>query len=106
LADTARRSYATKRLTLTAMEVRRLYRVRSPIEAVIRICKEQLDLTGCQARSERAQRHHLACCLVALCVLEPERHDRHLSIYKRKRQLSSKGRAYALPSLERLRRAA
>jgi hypothetical protein len=68
--------------------------------------KDQLGLSGCQARSERAQRHHIACCLVAFCVLERERHDRHLSIYKLKRQLSFKGRAYALPSLEQLRQAA
>jgi len=98
--------YATNRLTLTAVEVRRLYRLRSLIEEVIRACKDQLGLTGCQARSERAQRHHIACCLVAFCVLEHERHDRHLSIYQRKRQLSFKGRSYVLPSLERLRRAA
>jgi hypothetical protein len=98
--------YATNRLTLTALEVRRLYHVRSQIEEVIRVCKDQLGLTGCQARSERAQRHHLACCLAAFCVLERERHDRHLSIYQLKRQLSFKGRSLALPSLERLRQAA
>jgi hypothetical protein len=39
-------------------------------------------------------------------VLERERHDRHLSIYQLKRQLSFKGRSLALPSLERLRQAA
>jgi putative transposase len=98
--------YATNRLTLTAVEVRRLYGFRSQIEEVIRVCKDQLGLTGCQARSARAQRHHLACCLVAFCVLERERYDRQLSIYKLKRQLSFKGRSHALPSLERLRRAA
>jgi putative transposase len=98
--------YATNRLTLTAVEVRRLYGFRSQIEEVIRVCKDQLGLTGCQARSERAQRHHLACCLVAFCVLERERYDQQLSIYKLTRQLSFKGRSHALPSLERLRRAA
>ena len=98
--------YATNRLTLSAAEVRHLYRVRAQIEEVIRVCKDQLGLTGCQARSDRAQQHHMACCLVAFCVLERERHDRHLSIYKLKRQLSFKGRSHALPSLERLRRAA
>jgi hypothetical protein len=98
--------YATNRLTLTALEVRRPYHVRSQIEEVIRVCKDQLGLTGCQARSERAQRHHLACCLAAFCVLEQERHDQHLSIYQRKRQLSFKGRSLALPSLERFRQAA
>jgi putative transposase len=98
--------YAANRLSVPAAEVRRLPHVRAQIEEVIRVCKDQLALSGCQARSERAQRHHIACCLVAFCVLECERHDRHLSIYKRKRQLSFKGRSDALPSLERLRRTA
>jgi len=97
--------YATNRLTRSAAEVRRLYGVRAQIEEVIRVCKAQLGLTGCQARSDRAQQYHMACCLVAFCVLERERHDRHLSIYKLKRQLSFKGRSHAPPSLEQLRRA-
>jgi hypothetical protein len=96
--------YATNRLTLAGAEVRRLYRIRS--HEVIRVCKDQLGLTGCQARSDKAQRHHLVCCLVACCVLEQERHARGLSIYKLKRRLSFKGRSVALPALERLRRAA
>ena len=87
-------------------EVRRLSHVRAQIEEVIRVCKDQLALSGCQARSDRAQQQHAACCLVAFCVLEHERHDRHLSIYQRKRQLSFKCCSYALPSLDRLRRAA
>ena len=98
--------YATNRLTLTAAEVRRLYAFRAQIEEVIRVCKDQLGLTGCQARSERAQLHHMACCLTAFCVLEHERHERHLSIYKLKRLLSLRGRLLPLPALERLRSAA
>jgi hypothetical protein len=98
--------YATNRLTLSAVEVRRRYRMRSQIEEVIRVCKDQLGMSGCQARSERAQVHHVACCLVAFCVLERERYDRALTIYKLKRQLSCHGRALALPALERLREAA
>jgi hypothetical protein len=39
-------------------------------------------------------------------VLERERYDRQLSIYKLTRRLSFRGRSHALPSLERLRRAA
>jgi hypothetical protein len=39
-------------------------------------------------------------------VLERERHDRHLSIYKLKRLLSFQGRSMALSALERLRTAA
>src|SRR5919108_1154072 len=43
--------YATNRLTLSAAEVRQLYRMRTQIEELIRVCKDQLGLTGCQARS-------------------------------------------------------
>ena len=32
--------YATNRLSLPAAEVRRLYRIRSQIEEVIRVCKD------------------------------------------------------------------
>jgi putative transposase len=106
VARYGKKYYATNRLTLPAAEVRRLYGVRAQIEEVIRVCKDQLGLTGCQARSDRAQQHHMACCLVAFCVLERERHDRHLSIYQLKRQLSFKGRSLVLPALERIRGAA
>jgi putative transposase len=98
--------YATNRLTLPAAEVRRLYRVRAQIEEVIRVCKDQLGLNGCQARSERAQLHHFTCRLVAFCVLERERHDRNLTTYKLKRHLNCHGRTVGLPALERLRQAA
>jgi putative transposase len=98
--------YATNRLTLPSVEVRRLYRFRAQIEEVIRACKDQLGLSGCQAHSERAQRHHIICCLVAFCVLERERHSRQLSIYKLRRQLSAQGQFLVLPALERLRSAA
>jgi putative transposase len=98
--------YATNRLTLPPPEVRRLYGMRAQIEEVIRVCKDQLGLGGCQARSARAQVHHITCCLVAFCVLERERHDRHLTIYKLKRQLSCRGRPLVLPALERLRHSA
>jgi putative transposase len=98
--------YATNRLSLSAAEVRRRYRMRSQIEEVIRVCKDQLGLTGCQARSERAQLHHFTCCVVAFCVLERERHDRGLTIYQLKRQLSCHGHTVELPALARLRQAA
>ena len=98
--------YATNRLMLPAAEVRQVYRVRAQIEEVIRICKDQLGLTGCQARSERAQVHNITCCLVAFCVLEREKHDRGVSIYQLKRRLSFTGRSITLPALECLRSAA
>jgi Transposase DDE domain len=98
--------YATNRLTLPAAEVRRLYRGRSQMEDVIRVSKHQLGLRGCQARAERAQRHHRTCGLGAFCVLERERHERGLSIDQLKRQLSWQGRPLVLPALERLKQSA
>ena len=88
------------------MEVRRLDRRRAQIEELSRVCTDQLGLARCQARSARAQHHHIACCLSAFCVLERERHDRQLSLDKRKRRRSFKGQSYALPALELLKRAA
>jgi Transposase DDE domain len=52
VARYGKKDYATNRLTLSAAEVRRLYGVRVQIEDVIRACKDQLGLTGCQARSD------------------------------------------------------
>lgn len=98
--------FATNRLTLPAAEVRRLYRIRAQIEEVIRVGKDQLSLTGCQARSERAQQHHIMCCLAAFCVLEHESHARGISIYQLKRRLSFRGHSVVLPALEQLRSAA
>jgi hypothetical protein len=42
----------------------------------------------------------------AKTALERERHDRGLTIYKLKQQLSGQGRMRELPALERLSRAA
>jgi Transposase DDE domain len=97
---------ATNRLMLPAAEVRRLSHVRSQIEEVISVCQDQLSLTGCQARPERAQLHHITHCVVAFCTLERERQERNLSINNLKRQLSLRGRSCVLPALKRLRSAA
>jgi hypothetical protein len=70
------------------------------------VCRDQRGLSGCQARSERAQRQHMACCLVAVGVPERERQARGLSIHKLKRHLSCQGRTVVLPALERLRQPA
>jgi hypothetical protein len=69
-----RKYYATNRLSLTAPEVRQLYRLRQEVEEVIRILKSQLNLEGCQAGYTRSteettdsqsqlQTHHIALCL-------------------------------------------
>jgi hypothetical protein len=98
--------FATNRLTRPAAQVRRLDQVRAQIEEVCRAGKDQLGFKGCQARSERAQLHHLTCCLVAFWVLERERLDQGLTLYNLRRQRSCRGPILTLPALERLRQAA
>jgi putative transposase len=112
-----RKYYATNRLSLSAKEVRTLYRKRQAIEEVIRVLKSQVSLEACQAGYRRssvpkslpregAQEHHIALCLVAYLIVERERVDRGDTWRQRKRQLILTGPQGALPALERVRRAA
>jgi putative transposase len=112
-----RQYYATNRLSLSAQEVRALYRKRQEVEEVIRVLKSQLSLEGCQAGYRRssdkqallregAQEHHVALCLVAYLVVERERLDCGDTWRQRKRQLILRGSQGVLPALERVRSAA
>jgi putative transposase len=109
--------YATNRLSLTAPEVRQLYRIRQEIEEVIRVLKSQLSLESCQAGYTRptektphsqpqAQTHHIALCLVAYLIVERERFDQGMSWRRFKRYLILKRSQVPLPALERVRMAA
>jgi putative transposase len=112
-----RKYYATNRLTLTAKEVRTLYRKRQEVEEVIKVLKSQLSLEACQVGYKRrgaapvqppprAQEHHIALCLIAYLVVERERLDQGVTWRKLKRQLILKGQQVPLPALERVRKAA
>jgi hypothetical protein len=112
-----RKYYATNRLSLSAKEVRPLYRKRQEIEEVIRVLKSQLSFEGCQTGYRRlgqeatrpqpsAQEHHIALCLVAYLIVERERLARGLTWRQLKRQLILKGSQLTLPALERVRKAA
>ena len=112
-----RKYYATNRLTLTAPEVRTLYRKRHEVEEVIRVLKSQLNLEGCQGGYKRvmatqpypkadAQTHHIALCLVAYLIVERERLDQGYTWRQLKRRLILQGQQLALPALERVRAAA
>jgi hypothetical protein len=79
--------YATNRVSLTAPEVRPLYRLRQEVEEVIRVLKSQLSLEGCQAgytqsteettdSQPQPQTPHFALCLVAYLIVERERSER------------------------------
>jgi putative transposase len=112
-----RKDYATNRLSLSAKEVRTLYRKRQEVEEVIRVLKSQLSCAGCQTGYRRlgqkavrpqpsAQEHHIALCLVAYLIVERERVDRGLTWRQLKRHLILKGPQLTLPALERVRQAA
>lgn len=109
--------YATNRLSLSAKEVRALYRKRQEGEEVIRGLKSQVSLEGCQAgyqrgftpsprRGEGAQEHHIALCLVAYRIVERERLNWGDTWRQRKRQLILRGPQGFVPALERVRSAA
>jgi hypothetical protein len=112
-----RRYYATNRLSLTAQEVREVYKIRHAIEEVIKTLKDQLSLEACQAGYKRSytregqeregvQEHHMALCVVAYLVLERERIDRGMTGRQRRRELMVKGFQVPLAALKRLRTAA
>ena len=109
--------YATNRLTLTAKEVRNLYRIRHEVEEVIKVLKRQLSLEACQggyprswkAKSpakEGAQTHHIALWLVAYVIVERERLAPGCTWRQLKRRLILQGSQAVLPALERIRAAA
>jgi hypothetical protein len=112
-----RKYYATNRLTLTATEVRTLYRRRHEVEEVIKVLKSQLSLEACQggytrswkakpSTQEGAQTHHIALCLVAYLIVERERLVQGCTWRQLKRRLIFQGSQAALPALERVRAAA
>ena len=112
-----RKYYATNRLSLSAKEVRTLYRKRQEVEEVIKVLKSHLSLEACQVgyrrrgaapvqSQPRAQEHHIALCLVAYLVVERERLDQGVTWRKLRQHLILKGRQVALPALERVRKAA
>jgi Transposase DDE domain len=112
-----RKYYATNRLTLTAPEVRALYRKRHEVEEVIRVLKSHLSLESCQVGYKRAtaehpypkagaQTHHIALCLVAYLIVERERLDHGCTWRQLKQGLILQGRQFSLPALERVRAAA
>ena len=112
-----RKYYATNRLTLTATEVRTLYRKRHEVEEVIKVLKSPLRLEACQggdtrawkakaSAQEGAQTHHIALCLVAYLIVERERLVQGGTWRQLKRRLILQGSQAALPALERVRAAA
>src|SRR5262245_16213391 len=112
-----RKYYATNRLSLSALEVRTLYRKRHEVEEVIKVLKSQLSLEACQggytrawkakpSTQEGAQTHHIALCLVAYLIVERERLGQGCTWRQLKRRLILQGSQAVLPALEQVRAAA
>jgi hypothetical protein len=112
-----RKYYVTNRLSLTAVEVRTIYKRRHEIEEVFKTLKSQFSLEACQAgytrvlrqksqAQEGTQAHHIALCLVAHLIAERERLDQGITLRQLRRNLILKGLKTPLPSLQRLRPAA
>lgn len=108
--------YISNRLSLSAQEIRSLYKKRWSIEEIFRFLKSELNLEGCQAgvkrerekssKAEGVQEHHIALCLLSYLVLERERQARSLTLRQLKRKLILKRQQVSLPFLERLKASA
>jgi hypothetical protein len=107
----------TNRLSLTAQEIRRYYKIRHAVEEVIRVLKSQLGLAACQSGyrrrgaadtrpQPRAQEHHMALCLVAYLIVERERLEQGGTWRQLQQPLILNGPTLALPALERVRKTA
>lgn len=112
-----RKYYVTNRLSLTAQEVRAIYKRRHAIEEVFKFLKDQLSLAACQAGytrlgnearqvEEGVQAHHIALCLVAYLILERERIEHGITLRQLRRTLIVRGLKLSWPSLKRVRMAA
>jgi putative transposase len=78
---------ATNDLSLTAPVARAACKCRWKIEEYHRGAKQLTGLENCQARSQRAQRNHILCSIMALLALEQWRLERGIPWYEAKQRL-------------------
>lgn len=57
---------------LSPMDIPLIYKNRWPIEEVFRFLKTELSLEKCQARTNQAQKTHLASCVLAYLIFQKE----------------------------------
>lgn len=77
--------YATSDLELEWSEVKALYHARAVIEEVFRCLKQTCGWEGCQLRSVRGYRQHLAAGVMAWLFVDRERRRRKVSAYRLRR---------------------
>lgn len=64
--------FFTNDLSLSLEKLPELYQHRWPIEEVFRFLKTELRLEHCQARTQQAQKTHLASCVVLYLIFQKE----------------------------------
>jgi putative transposase len=81
--------FASSNLELTRDEIRRLYSIRTGIEEVFRVLKQECGWQGVQARRVRSYRTQLTAGVLGFFWLELLAKDRKCSVYKLRRRLIS-----------------
>jgi putative transposase len=81
--------FASSDLDLTRDEIRRLYSIRTGIEEVFRVLKQECGWQGVQARRVRSYRTQLTAGVLGFFWLESLAKDQKCSVYKLRRRLIS-----------------
>lgn len=81
--------FASSNLDLTRDEIRRLYSIRTGIEEVFRVLKQECGWQGVQARRVRSYRTQLTAGVLGFFWLESLARTRKCSVYKLRRRLIS-----------------
>jgi putative transposase len=81
--------FASSNLDLTRDEIRRLYSIRTGIEEVFRVLKQECGWQGVQARQVRSYRTQLTAGVLGFFWLESLAKARKCSVYKLRRKLIS-----------------
>jgi Transposase DDE domain len=81
--------FVSSNLELTRQEVRDLYKIRTLIEEVIRVLKQECGWQGCQLRSVTTYRRHLTAGLLAFLFLDSLKSKYRASHYKLRRRCIS-----------------
>jgi putative transposase len=81
--------FASSNLELTRDEIRRLYSIRTGIEEVFRVLKQECGWQGVQARRVRSYRTQLTAGVLGFFWLESLAKNRKCSVYKLRRRLIS-----------------
>ncbi len=79
--------YLTNDLSLTAVQVKGIYRVRQQIEEVFRLLKQEFGWGCCRAASTQSQKAHLHLGLYAFCLAQNKAFEQKQTIYAFKQDL-------------------